>query len=215
MNKRNNFLPTRNLRLVSIFLALYLSFPLALLATGLGEMEWGLRAFGPTPITSALFHFVVLAFGIAAILVSPMVQFVWKLVPGSYSASAALCFSAVMTAMPIFAFGYYLGGIRTDVDLQELLTAAIPAALFSALVYERTRSTVAWVFVLTVTVFFPYYLFSELLSGLHSYVSFVSSNQYFAIWRVAFPLAATLGLLILRFKERTVSSSTGYSSQTV
>lgn len=206
MNNPNKNLSKRNLRLVSITLAFYLAFPLFLLLTGLGKLEWGARAYGPTPVTSLLFHLAVLIGGVFVILVSPMVNFVWKQVPGNYSASMAVIFTTVMTAMPIFAFGYYLGGIRTAADVQELSTAAFPAALFSTLVYERTRSAGMWVAVLTLTIFFPYYLFSEVLSGLNSYVSIVSSATSLPVWRALFPFLATTFLFVSRLAGRRISS---------
>lgn len=168
---------------------------------GVGKLEWGTRALGPTPISSLFVHAAMVFAGVFAILVFPLGHYVWKDVPERYSVLFASSFSALVTVFPLFGFGFYLGGIRTEMDWYELLTAAVPAAIFSALVYERSRNLLQYAAVLAVTIFVPYYICSEILSGLNAYVSILSWQESLPLWRAFFPVTATLGFAIWRWRE--------------
>lgn len=174
-------------KIMSLSWVFYFSFPLWAIALGWAEWDWGTVALRPYAEGKLALQALLVGAGIAGALVQPLVKWVWCDVGFRYTRFQAITFSTVLLSLPLVAFSYFWGDVRTLDNAREVTVAIVPAVLLSALIYDQTRSATQWSVSLFSMVFFYLFLVNEILGPFSTYVYLLSHDSRFETLRALIP----------------------------
>lgn len=163
-------------------------FSMPLIAMGLGWAQWEL---GP----KALVDFSVVKISLQALcffcfvyflLVKPIKEWVW--IEGtSLTSFQLIAISTLLLSLPLVAFAYWLGEVRTLNQAQEVSVSVIPSVLMSVLIFNHRRNLFEWAFSLTAMLFFSLFLVNEILGPFKTYIYLLACDNRFEVLRAVVP----------------------------
>jgi len=174
-------------KITSLSWLFYFSFPFWAIALGWAEWDWGAVALRPYAEGKLLFQGLLLALGVTVALVQPLTKWVWCDVGVRYTRFQAITFSTVLLSLPLVAFSYYWGEVRTIDNAREVTVAIVPAVLLSSLIYDQTRSATQWAVSLFSMVFFYLFCVNEILGPFPTYIYLLSHDSRFETLRALIP----------------------------
>ena len=149
---------------------LLLVFPWAAVAMGVAEWS-GVYSFS---CISMGMRFLLVFFILTVFLVWPVHQFVciseWP------ARSIAFVYCVALLCLPLLAVGYYIGNIHGLNCFHELLVMTVPSVVLSLLLLTRTDRVGCTGFVLAATLFFPAFVYNEILGPFQTSFSLLSKG---------------------------------------
>ena len=165
---------------------LYFCFPYVVLSLGWAQWEWGPRSFQKAWILKAILLYLSFFLGTHLLLVRPMVEWVWKR-GANLSRFKLLSISCILISLPLVAFSYWVGEVRTLAQAQEVTLAIIPAVVLSTMIYDIHRKTWQWSLSLSFMVFFSLFGINEILNPFRTYIYLLAEDYRYEYLRAVFP----------------------------
>lgn len=162
--------------------ASFLLLPFVFSLFGLSHIELGGKGMVEGAFHNTVIRSMIVFFAIALVFVGPYTQFIRPLFIERTEIERVL--SAIFfLGLPLSAFAYYEGNIKSAIDYQEWVLLVLPALILSSVLYERSEKI--WVFATTLGIgfLFPLYYINDLMAPFATLFNTTAKSDWLYFWR--------------------------------
>lgn len=164
---------------------LYFGFPVVAGMFHLSRWEWGAFGSSPLSLVQTLFKTLFLGLFLYGVLILPLQH--WVLNRSEKLSFSLLSFSAVYLSLPLIAFCYWWGEVRTVLQAQEVALSVIPPVVLSLMIYLQTQSEISWIVSLTTLLSYHLFWISEILGPFKTVFYLLMESSQFEWSRIVYP----------------------------
>ncbi len=171
-----------------------LFMPIAFSLFGLSNIELGGKGMVEGAFLNTSIRALICFFAITLVFVGPYTQFIRPIFLERTEVERVL--SAVFfLGLPLSAFAYYEGSIKTAIDYHEWMLMVLPAIILSSVFYERTEKI--WLFATTLALGFlyPLYFLNDLMAPFTTLFNTTAKSEWLYFGRTI-GMTALVGVIV-------------------
>lgn len=188
---------TTLLRLIALQL---LAIPLALLV-GKAAFYWGVGIPEPKEVLLLLAKGFFFYAALHVLLVWPLYQFARRDISQMKDVNIQTLIYFFLVFLPLSAFAYLTGNIKSWVDLTELLLAIVPPTAIGAFIFARNEKPYLFSFLVALPVFLSLFILNDIMGPFNTRTQYLSDGNYVLVLRL-FCATTALALAIFSFRKR-------------
>ncbi len=185
------------LRLIALQIV---ALPLCFLI-GKAAFYWGVGIPGFEEVGVLLLKGLFFYAALHVLLVWPLYQFARRDISQVKDQNLQTLIYFVLVFLPLSAFTYLTGNIRSWVDFAELLLATVPPTLIGAYIFTRNQKPYLFSLLLAVPLFLSLFVISDIMGPFKTRTQFLSDGNYVLVLRLFLAVTA-IAVAAFKFRKR-------------